>query len=253
MSIQYAYSPQYPYPANTAFAIYVGTNCTEVDLPLVNTVNAPIYVKNNNNNSVVVKYQSNTITTIPAMSTCFLYIDNTTQNWVVLFTSNITLPIPRGSALIPTLLGNVSKDDWMISASSNSTSSAPFNPFGGNDGTFWGPATGGPEYLRIGTPFSNSVSPNPLYVQAILWENRGGSSTNYFSNITFQGTNDLTNFTTLYTFTAADMQNANTINYIALPATVNFAAYQITITTTVGTATTLGFFNFNLIGYWGTN
>jgi hypothetical protein len=183
-----------------------------------------------------------------------IYLPNPlTNSWDEILTGSSTnTSSSRGSSLIPTLLGNTSKDDWIISASSNSTSSAPFNPFGGNDGSFWGPATGGPEYLRMDTPFINSGSPNPIYVQAILWENKGSSDTNYFSNITFQGSNDLITFTTLHTFTPEEMQTSNNINYLTLPSTYNFAAYQITITATVGLATNLGFFNFNLIGYWQT-
>jgi hypothetical protein len=183
-----------------------------------------------------------------------VYLPNPlTNSWVELLTGSSTnSSSSRGSTLIPTLLGNVSKDDWSISASSNSTGSVPFNPFGGTDGNYWCPATGGPEYLRMNTPALTLNKPNPVYVQAILWEVRGGSDTNYFSNITFQGTNDLINFTTLYTFTNAEMQSANAIRYALLPETVNYIAYQITITSTVGAATTLGFFNFNLIGYWQT-
>jgi hypothetical protein len=89
MSIQYAYTPIFPYQANTAFVIYTTPTCNEIKLPPVASVNMPIYIRNGNTNTVIITYNNITLFTLDGGEMTCLYVDPISQTWLQLFNTDV--------------------------------------------------------------------------------------------------------------------------------------------------------------------
>jgi hypothetical protein len=146
------------------------------------------------------------------------------------------------SALVPILISNINMDNngyWATNGSSAAPSTDYYNAFsvGSN---YWAPTTSGVEYLQV-------ISPIPVLVKAVSLIIRGADITDYF-NGSLAASNDGINFTTLFTFPLATMQNPG---FTLSPFTNNtsYSYFNFNISSTIGNLSNLGVALMQIYGF----
>lgn len=242
------------------------TNVTGVfNLPDVAESIEPIYVINIGLGNVTINSEVDGIleNLVSNQNGLFIVKPATASNiskWIEISSSPIsysTAPLVSsvGNALIPILTSDLAqnnKDNWGLNGSSFNTGNDFFNSFN-NGGGYWLPLNTFAQYLTITSPLYLSSSPIPqvLIVKGLSICFRGGSSTNYFTGVSFSGSNNGSIYSTLYSFSNTQTQtNFPNVVYVNFENEISYTSFQLFITNTVGTLSNLGIYSIQLYGYW---
>lgn len=213
-----------------------------------------IYIINNSTFSVTVNDNLGSLLGVMPSNTNSVYLPNHIEGgWTQISSSATSVSTSnsgaRGNALIPALTSNTSnKDFWSVTGSGQSTGNEFYRPFSSDSTTYWLPTSTGPERLDILSPYVLTSS-TPILVKAITILLRGASSTNYFNGVSLSGSNDGVTFTNLYSFTNTQMQTGDNMPlYITLNNGTPYNIYRLSITSTIGSLSVLGFRVIQLFG-----